>query len=74
MYSLLLFLLCVIFEWLIRLIGVSAYTALVIRGGSDPVSEFLTHPCLVMSNDFGECADCRMVEHCSIVIGLSSLI
>ena len=55
-------LLRVIFEWL-RLIGVSAYAALVIRGSGAPVC-FLTHPCLVMSNDFGKCADCRMMEPC----------
>ena len=48
MYSLLLFLFCVIFKWL-RLIGISrqivvvfAYATLAIRGWGDPVSWFVT--------------------------------
>ena len=69
MYGLMLLLLREIFDWL-WLMRVSPCAALVIRGGGAPV-RFLTHPCLVMSNDFGECADCRMAEHCSIVVGLS---
>ena len=69
MYGLMLLLLREIFDWL-WLMKVSACAVLVIRGGGAP-ARFLTHPCIVMLNDFGECADCRMAEHCSIVVGLS---
>ena len=69
LYGLMLLLLREIFDWL-WLMKVSACAVLVIGGGGAP-ARFLTHPCIVMLNDFGECADCRMAEHCSIVVGLS---